>query len=110
MPEHTGTNGSQTGISMSHRHSALIRAIFQDPVSANIHWREIEWLLHHFGVEIETLSGNRIRLRLNHAEGVLHRPHHGATLDKNGVRGLRGYLASAGLTPSQIEAREKEQK
>jgi len=47
---------------------------------------------------------------LNHAEGVLHRPHHGATLDKNGVRGLRGYLASAGLTPSQIEAREKEQK
>ena len=95
---------------MSHRHSALIRAIFQDPVSANIHWREIESLLHHFGVEIETLSGNRIRLRLNHAEGVLHRPHHGGTLDKNGVRELRGYLASAGLTPSQIEAREKEAK
>ena len=95
---------------MSHRHTALLRAIFQDPVGANIHWREIESLLHHFGVEVEQLSGNRVRVRLNHAEAFLHRPHHSNTLDRNGVRALRGYLASAGLTPSQVEERAKDGK
>jgi len=92
---------------MSHRHSALIRTIFQDPVSANIHWREVESLLRHLGAEIETLSGNRIRLRLNRAEGVLHRPHHSNTLDKTAIRSLRGHLASAGITPSLYEEHEK---
>lgn len=87
---------------MSH-HGALLRSIFHDPISANIHWREVESLLHHLGAAIETLNGNRIRVRLDRAEGVLHRPHHGSTLDRNGVRGLRGFLASAGMTPSQYE-------
>jgi len=89
-----------------HHHGTLIRTIFHDPISANIHWREVESLLHHIGAQVETLSGNRIRARLNRAEGLLHRPHQGHTLDRNGVRGLRGFLASAGVTPSQYETRE----
>ena len=88
---------------MSH-HGALLRTIFQDPISANIHWREVESLLHHLGAETESLNGNRLRVKLGRAEGVLHRPHHGHTLDRNGVRSLRGFLASAGSTPSQYEA------
>lgn len=91
---------------MSHHHGTLIRTIFHDPINANIHWREVESLLHHIGAEVETLSGNRIRARLNRVESLLHRPHQGHTLDRNGVRGLRGFLASAGFTPSQYEARE----
>jgi hypothetical protein len=90
---------------VSHRHSALIRTIFQDPVSANIHWREVESLLHHLGAQVDTLSGNRIHMRLNRADCVLHRPHHGNTLDKTAVRSLRGYLASAGITPALYEER-----
>ena len=88
---------------MSH-HGALLRTIFQDPINANIHWREVESLLHHVGASVESLNGNRIRVTLNRAEAVLHRPHHGHTLDRNGVRALRGFLASAGMTPSQYEA------
>lgn len=38
---------------MSHKHAHLMRSIFQDPPSANIHWREIESLLHHLGADIE---------------------------------------------------------
>lgn len=87
---------------MSH-HAALLRTIFHDPISANIHWREVESLLHHLGAVIESLDGNRIRARIGRADGVLHRPHHGNTLDRNGVRNLRGFLASAGMTPSQYE-------
>lgn len=88
---------------MSH-HGALLRTIFQDPISANIHWREVESLLHHVGASVESLNGNRIRVQLNRAEAVLHRPHHTNTLDRNGVRALRGFLAGAGMTPSQYEA------
>ena len=91
---------------MSHRHSALIRTIFQDPINTNVHWREVESLLRHLGAQIETLSGNRIHMRLNRAEGFLHRPHHAHTLDRTAIRALRGYLASAGITPALYEERE----
>ena len=87
---------------MSH-HAALLRTIFQEPINANIHWREVESLLHHLGADTESLNGNRLRVKLNHAEAVLHRPHHGHTLDRNGVRALRGFLAASRTTPSQYE-------
>jgi hypothetical protein len=85
-------------------HAALLRSLFQEPINANIHWREVESLLHHLGAETESLNGNRLRVKLNSAEAVLHRPHHGHTLDRNGVRAVRGFLAAARSTPSQYEA------
>ena len=88
---------------MSH-HAALLHTLFQEPINANIHWREVESLLHHLGADTESLNGNRLRVKLNRAEAVLHRPHHGHTLDRNGVRALRAFLASAGATPSQYDA------
>src|ERR1019366_2128630 len=89
---------------MSHKHEQLIQSIFRDPISANIHWREVESLLHHFGAEIESLSGARLRVKLNGHEDVLHRPHHGNTLDRSAVKILREYLARARVTPSLVEA------
>jgi hypothetical protein len=88
---------------MSHKHEQLLRTIFHDPINCNIHWREIESLLHHAGASVEQLSGGRVRVRLNSAEGILHRPHHGHTLDRSAVRHLREFLAHAQLTPSQYE-------
>ena len=29
---------------MSHKHATQLRSIFHDPISANIHWREVESL------------------------------------------------------------------
>jgi hypothetical protein len=84
---------------MSHKHDNLIRTIFHDPVSGNIHWREVESLLHHLGATIEPLSGARLRVLLNRAEGVLHRPHHSNVLGRQDVQHLREYLARAGVTP-----------
>jgi HicA toxin of bacterial toxin-antitoxin, len=89
---------------MSHKHEQLIRAIFREPISGNIHWREVESLLHHLGATVEPLSGARVRVRLNGIEGVLHRPHHSNVLDRQGVRNVRAYLAHSRVTPSQYEA------
>jgi hypothetical protein len=94
---------------MSHKHDNLIRAIFHDPISGNIQWREIESLLRHLGATLESLSGTRVRVKLNGAEGVLHRPHGGNTLGRQDVQHLREYLAHARVTPSLYEASRKEQ-
>ena len=40
---------------MSHKHAHLMRSIFQDPPSANIHWREIESLLAEATDAVRTL-------------------------------------------------------
>jgi hypothetical protein len=37
----------------------------------------------------------------------LHRPHHSSTLDRQGVKSLREYLARAKSTPSQYEQARK---
>lgn len=94
---------------MSQKHVKLLTEIFHDPISTNIHWREIEALLKHLGAEVESLSGARIRVKLGHAEGILHRPHHGGnTLDRHSVQMLREFLARGGATPSQYQAARKD--
>lgn len=92
---------------MSHKHERLLEAIFQDPVSGNIHWREVESLLHHLGAAVESAHGARVRVVLNGVEGFLHRPHHSSACTKQEVRHLREYLASARVTPSLYEAAHK---
>jgi hypothetical protein len=91
---------------MSRRHAHLIRSIFHDPPSGNVHWRDIESLLKHVGSSIEQLSGARVRVKLNRMEDVLHRPHHSNVLDARSLLHLREVLARAGVTPSQYEADE----
>jgi len=89
---------------MSHKHEQLLKLIFHDPISGNIHWREVESLLGHLGAEMESLSGARIRVRLNRAEGILHRPHHSNVMTVQAIKHLREYLGRAGATPSMYEA------
>jgi hypothetical protein len=85
------------------RHSSLLKAIFQEPVSANMHWREIESLLHHLGATIDPTHGARFRVVLNGTEFILHHPHHGNELTKQDIKQLRGHLAQAGISPSLHE-------
>jgi len=107
-PEVTRLPGSFEFNPMSQKHVNLLREIFQDPVNTNIHWREIESLLKHLGAQLESLAGARIRVKLNNAEGILHRPHHGGnTLDRHSVQSLREFLSRGGATPSQYEARKE---
>jgi len=42
---------------MSHKHEQLLKTIFHDPISGNIHWREVESLLSHLGAEVERCPG-----------------------------------------------------
>jgi hypothetical protein len=89
---------------MSHKHDRLIRDIFHDPVSANIHWRDVESLLNHLGAEVIGSHGAALHVVLKGVEAMVHRPHHGGTCSKQDVRHLRELLAEAGVGPA-AEAR-----
>ena len=91
---------------MSHKHASLMRNIFQDPLSANIHWREVESLLHHLGAEVEPAHGARFKIKLNKVESFLHHPHNSSTCSKTDIKALREVLANAGVTLSAYEAGE----
>ena len=95
---------------MSRHHANLIRTVFHDPPSGNVHWRDIESLLKHVGASLESLSGARVRATLNRMEQILHRPHQSNVLDASSLLQVRGFLARAGVTPSFYEAREGEAK
>ena len=89
---------------MSHKHAHLMRSIFQDPLSANIHWREIESLLLHLGADIEPSHGARFKITLNKVEGFLHHPHNSSTCSKTDIKALRELLPHAGETLSAYES------
>lgn len=92
---------------MSHKHQHLLRSLFQDPPSANIHWREIESLLHHLGAAVEPVHGARFRVVLNRHEFFLHHPHQSNVFGRQDIKQLRAFLARAGVSPSVYEARRE---
>lgn len=89
---------------MSHKHLHLLQAIYHDPLSANIHWREIESLLVHLGAEVEAAHGARFRVVLNRVEAFLHHPHNSSTCSKQEIKQIRDFLAHAGVTLSTYNA------
>jgi hypothetical protein len=78
---------------MSRRAANLLRSIFHDPPSGNVHWRDVESLLKHVGASVEPISGARVRVKLNRMEGVLRRPHHS-------TRALSCMYASSSRAPA----------
>ena len=88
---------------MSKKHEKVLAAIFTDPISGNIHWREVESMLSHFGAQFGEAHGARVLITLNGREHTLHRPHHGSAMGKSELHHLRSFLAAAGLTPSSTE-------
>ena len=90
---------------MSHKHKRMLKSIFTEPTSGNVHWREVESLLRHLGAEIQSTHGARFTVQLNEVDGQLHRPHHGGALSKYDVRHLREFLARAGVSLSAYEER-----
>lgn len=84
---------------MSSKHRQTLEAVFEDPVRANIPWREIESLLTAAGAEITEGDGSRVRIALNGVRAVFHRPHPQKETDRGAVRSMRRFLTEAGVLP-----------
>ena len=84
---------------MNKEHRNTLAAIFENPVRSNIAWRDIESMLIAGGASIEEGAGSRVRVILNGAEAVFHRPHPQKETDKGAVKSVRTFLEIAGVTP-----------
>jgi hypothetical protein len=81
------------------RHRKTLEAIFEDPIRANIAWRDIEALFMALGAEVTEGSGSRIRVALHDVRAVFHRPHPSPEINKGAVKSVRRFLQEAGVTP-----------
>ena len=84
---------------MNKRHRRTLSAIFAQPISGNIKWRDVETLLRSWGSIISERAGSRVAVQLNNRVAVFHRPHPSPNMDKGAVRDLRRFLENAGITP-----------
>ena len=84
---------------MRTKHKRTLRAVFANPVPANVNWSDVESLLVACGAEIIAGSGSRVRVALNGVRAVFHRPHPEKETDKGALRAMRHFLAEAGVTP-----------
>jgi hypothetical protein len=83
---------------LSRKHTAVLRAVFADPVRANIAWRDIEALFVALGAEVSEGSGSRVRVALGGMRAVFHRPHPEKETDRGAVRSVRRFLTEAGVS------------
>jgi hypothetical protein len=84
---------------VSAKHDNVLASIFENPVRADIAWRDAESLLRFLGAEITQGRGSRVRVFLNGVRAVFHEPHPQKEMKKAAVRSLRGFLVSAGVQP-----------
>jgi len=84
---------------MNANHRKTLAAIFEKPPRADVRWRDIEALFAALGAEISEGRGSRVRVLLNGAEAVFHRPHPQPVTDKGALKSVRRFLSEAGMEP-----------
>ncbi|MFT5366558.1 MAG: hypothetical protein ACI8V2_001505 [Candidatus Latescibacterota bacterium] len=84
---------------MHKRHERTLIAIFAQPISGNIKWRDVETLLKSLGATVQERAGSRVAVLLNNQVAVFHRPHPSPNMDKGAVKDVRRYLENLGVTP-----------
>jgi hypothetical protein len=84
---------------MMRKHQKTLKAIFTEPVRANIPWVDVEALLMALGAERDEGSGSRVRFFLNGIRAVFHRPHPRKEADRGAVKSVRRFLEEGGIRP-----------
>jgi len=74
-----------------------VRAVFSDPVRANLAWADIERMFVRLGADVSEGRGSRVRVALNGVRAVFHRPHPEKEATKPQVRSVRRFLIEAGI-------------
>ena len=84
---------------MGPKHRRTLDAVFEEPIRANIPWRDVEGMLEAAGAELSPGADSRVRIALHGVRAVFHRPHPQKETDKGAVKSLRRFLTEAGVTP-----------
>jgi hypothetical protein len=84
---------------MNSKQRKTLAAVFADPVSGSIEWRDIENLLVASGCRVIEGDGSRVRFNFNGAIASFHRPHPNKEAKRYQVREARAFLTQIGVTP-----------
>lgn len=82
---------------MNARHKKTLKAVFSEPVRADIAWKDIEAVMLALGSDISEGGGSRVRISLNGVRAVFHRPHPKKETDKGALKSVRRFLREAGV-------------
>lgn len=85
---------------MNAGHRKTLKAVFTDPVSGSIKWRDVEALLLALGAEMSEGSGSRVRFTIAGQTLFLHRPHPSPETKRWAIRDIREFLTNAGIESS----------
>jgi hypothetical protein len=86
-------------MALAGKHRKTLRAVFEDPVRANLKWTDIENLLRGLGGELSEGRGSRVRIYLKGVRAVFHRPHPAPETDKGAIKSVRRFLVEVGVQP-----------
>lgn len=84
-------------MNVSHRKTLI--AIFTDPVSKSLAWRQIEALLVAVGCRVIEGNGSRVRFERDGIIASFHRPHPAKEAKPYQVRDARQFLENLGVKP-----------
>lgn len=84
---------------MNKKHQRTLAAVFADPVSGSIKWRDVEALLVACGAEVSEGNGSRVRFTIAGQTLFLHRPHPSPDTKRWAIRDIREFLINVGIIP-----------
>ena len=84
---------------MNSKQKRTLAAIFTDPVSASIHWKDIESLFVALGAEVIEGRGSRVRFYKDGVIATFHRPHPKKEAKPYQVKDARAFLKQLGVEP-----------
>ena len=84
---------------MNKKQRQTLQKIFEKPERADISWNNIEALFIALDAEVSEGRGSRIRVALNDARAVFHRPHPKRVTNKGAVKSVRRFLIESGVKP-----------
>ena len=84
---------------MNNRHRKTLVAVFADPVSGNIEWRNIDALLLALGASKDEGQGSAVTFLIDGRRADFHRPHPNKEALRYRVKAVRELLKSAGIQP-----------
>jgi hypothetical protein len=70
----------------------LLRALLENEVSPNIHWREIESLFLKLGGTIEPGSGSKVKMMLDGCIMNIHKPHGVSGIEAGRLKSISSFL------------------
>ncbi len=89
---------------LNRKQAKTLKAIFENPVRADMLWTDIVRLLESLGAEVTQGRGSRVRVHLRGVRAVFHEPHPEKETDKGALRSVREFLENAGITEREDDA------